>query len=218
MRILLLGAPGAGKGSQAKKLVEKYNVPQISTGDLLRAAVAEGTPLGLQAKEIINAGQLVSDDIVLGMIKDRLSQDDTTHGFILDGFPRNLHQAEALDTLLGELNSPLEASILLDVDNEKLIERIVNRESCGHCGQMFNLISSPPQHSHICDTCGGPLTHRDDDNENTVRDRLDVYTKQTAPLVDYYEKQNKLVKIDGMGEIDDIFNSLLNVVKKYQHG
>ena len=217
MRILLLGAPGAGKGSQAKKLVAKYNIPQISTGDLLRSAVAEGTPLGLQAKAIINAGRLVSDEIVLGMIKDRLNEDDTVNGFILDGFPRNQHQAEALDSLLEEMHTPLETAILIDVDNEKLIERIVNRESCGHCGQMFNLVSSPPQHSHICDNCGGPLTHRDDDNENTVRNRLDIYNEQTAPLVSYYLKQDKLIKIDGMGKIDDIFVCLTEVVKKYVH-
>jgi adenylate kinase len=216
MRILLLGAPGAGKGSQAKKLVKKYNIPQISTGDLLRAAIAEGTPLGLRAKDTINAGKLVSDDIVLGMIRERISQDDTVNGFILDGFPRNIHQAEALDKLLENLHIPLETAILIDVDDKLLIQRIVNRESCVNCGQMFNLISSPPKHEHICDACGGELYHRDDDNEDTVRSRLQVYKDQTEPLVDFYQKQGKLIAVDGTGKVDDIFTHVVEVVKPYE--
>lgn len=216
MRILLLGAPGAGKGSQAKFLVKKYNIPQISTGDLLRAAVAEKTPLGLQAKAAIDAGQLVSDDIVLGMINERLKQSDTESGFILDGFPRNIPQAQALDKLLDSLHTPLETAIQIDVSDDLIIERIVNRESCINCGQMYNLISSPPQKEHVCDICGSDLIHRDDDNEETVKSRLDVYHKQTEPLIDYYKAQNKLVNIDGSGNVKDIFTCVLDIVKKYE--
>ena len=216
MRILLLGAPGAGKGSQAKFLVKKYNIPQISTGDLLRAAVADKTPLGLQAKAAIDAGQLVSDDIVLGMINERLTQPDTESGFILDGFPRNILQAQALDKLLDSLDTPLETAILIDVADDLIVQRIVNRESCINCGQMYNLISSPPQKEHVCDICGSDLIHRDDDNEETVKSRLDVYHKQTEPLVDYYDKQHKMVKIDGSGDVKDIFTCVLDIVKKYE--
>jgi len=216
MRILLLGAPGAGKGSQAKKLIQKYNIPQISTGDLLRAAVAAGTSLGIQAKSAIDAGELVSDDIVLGMIKQRLSEPDTLNGFILDGFPRNLAQANALDTMLNELSIPLETTILIDVADDKIIERIVNRESCADCGQMFNLISAPPKETHICDACGGELTHRADDNIETVSKRLDVYREQTMPLIDYYDKQNKMIKINGDGKVDDIFVCVMSIVEQYE--
>jgi len=215
MRILLLGAPGAGKGSQAKMLVEKYKTPQISTGDLLRAAVAEGTEIGKQAQKLIDAGQLVPDAMVLGMIKDRLQEDDAKNGFILDGFPRNQAQAIALDELLETLNWPLEAAILLDVDNEKLVQRITARESCEDCGQMYNLISSPPVNEGICDKCGGKLIHRADDNEETIRKRLDIYVEQTTPLIEYYQYQHKLFKIDGMGEIERIFDSMCKIVENY---
>ena len=217
MRILLLGAPGAGKGSQAKKLTQKYNIPQISTGDLLRAAVAAETTLGLQAKTIIESGELVSDDIVLGMIKQRLSEPDTTNGFVLDGFPRNISQAEALDELLNELHTPLETTILINISDQKIIERIINRESCTNCGQMYNLISSPAKQDHVCDVCGGILLHRADDNNETVNKRLKVYHDQTEPLIEYYDKQNKMITIDGTGKVDDIFVCVLSVVKQYEN-
>lgn len=215
MRIILLGAPGSGKGTQAKMLVEKYQIPQISTGDLLRAAVAAGTPLGLRAKEIMEAGHLVSDDIVLGMIKERLAEDDAKKGFILDGFPRTIVQAEALDDMLKELEWPLESAILMNVDYEKIVQRITGRRTCADCGQMFNTHTSPPQKTDICDKCGGKLTHRADDVEETVRKRLEVYDEQTSPLAAYYDAQNKLKTIEADGEIDDIFAALCAIIDQF---
>lgn len=212
MRIILLGAPGSGKGTQAKKLVEKYHVPQISTGDLLRAAVAAGTPLGQLAKSIMEAGQLVSDDIVLGMIKERLAEDDARAGFILDGFPRTLVQAQALDELLDELGWPLDGAILIDVDYEKIVRRITGRRTCRNCGQVYNVYTSPPKVEGVCDKCGGPLEQRADDTEETVRKRLQVYDQQTAPLIDYYRRQGKLHRIQGNGDIDEIFSDLCALI------
>ncbi len=212
MRIILLGAPGSGKGTQAKKLVEKYHVPQISTGDLLRAAVAAGTPLGRQAKSIMEAGQLVSDDIVLGMIKERLAEDDARAGFILDGFPRTLVQAQALDQLLDELGWPLDGAILIDVDYEKIVRRITGRRTCRDCGQVYNIYTSPPRVDGVCDKCGGPLQQRADDTEETVRKRLQVYDQQTAPLIDYYRQQGKLHRVQGDGDIDEIFTALCALI------
>lgn len=212
MRIILLGAPGSGKGTQAKMLVEKYNVPQISTGDLLRAAVAAGTPLGQQAKAVMEAGQLVSDELVLGMIKERLGEADAKNGFILDGFPRNQAQAEALDVLLEELKWPLEAAVAIHVDNEALVQRIVGRRSCKDCGQVYNVFTTPPQKEDVCDKCGGELVHRADDNEETIRKRLDVYEEQTAPLMAYYKGQSKLHEIEGVGDISEIFAKVCAVI------
>jgi adenylate kinase len=212
LRIVLIGAPGSGKGTQAKKLVEKYKVPQISTGDLLRAAVAAQTPLGLQAKAAMDAGQLVSDQIVLSMIEERLAQDDTQNGFILDGFPRNLPQAAALDTLLNRLGSPLEAAILIDVDFDLLLQRIAGRRTCSSCGQMYNLYTSPPKMDGHCDLCGGTLHHRADDNEDTISNRLRVYETQTEPMITHYRIQGKLSTIDGSGDIDRIFLRLCKVI------
>ncbi len=212
MRIILLGAPGSGKGTQAKLLVEKYAIPQISTGDLLRAAVAAGTDLGKQAKVIMEQGQLVPDELVLGMIKERLAEDDAKNGFILDGFPRNLAQAEALDKLLVELSASLEGAILFDVDFDLLVQRITGRRSCGSCGQVFNVYFSPPAKDGVCDKCGGELTHRADDNEETIRSRLDVYRGQTEPLVEYYKQQGKLREVNAVGEIDEIFSNLTKIV------
>lgn len=212
MRIVLIGAPGSGKGTQAKKLVAKYKVPQISTGDLLRAAVAAQTPLGLQAKAAMDAGQLVSDQLVLGMIEERLAQDDTQNGFILDGFPRNLPQAAALDTLLNRIGSPLQGAILIDVDFDSLIQRIAGRRTCSSCGQMYNLYTSPPKMDGHCDLCGGTLHHRADDNEDTISNRLRVYETQTEPMITHYRIQGKLASIDGSGDIDRIFLRLCKVI------
>ena len=215
MRILLLGAPGSGKGTQAKMLAAKYQIPQISTGDLLRAAVKEGTPLGQQAKAIMDAGQLVSDDLVLGIIKQRLSQQDAQNGFILDGFPRTLIQAQALDALLKALNLSLDSSIAFQVDTEMLIKRITGRRTCSGCGQMFNIYTSPPKTDGICDQCGGQLTHRSDDNEETIRERLEVYKSQTEPLVSYYSEKNKLHEIQADGDIHAIFGSLSQLIDRF---
>jgi len=216
LRIVLIGAPGSGKGTQAKKLVTNYKVPQISTGDLLRAAVAAQTPLGLQAKAAMDAGQLVSDQIVLDMIAERLSESDTQNGFILDGFPRNIPQAIALDEMLLNMGKPLQAAILIDVDFDLLIQRIVGRRTCTSCGQMYNIFSSPPKMDDHCDECGGTLHHRADDNEQTISNRLRVYELQTAPLIEHYSQQNKLKRIDGIGEIDDIFLRLCNAVDEVE--
>ena len=214
MRIILLGAPGTGKGTQAKMLVEQYQVPQISTGDLLRASVAAGTEIGNKIKTIIDAGQLVSDELVLKMIKERLSEDDAKSGFILDGFPRNEAQAIALDELLDTLNWPLQAAIAIHVNDEQLIQRITSRRSCKDCGQVFNLLTTPPKQDNICDKCGGELIHRADDNEETIRKRLEVYNKQTKPLMKYYQHQNKLFEVDGTGEISDIFSGICSIINK----
>ncbi|MDH5219183.1 MAG: adenylate kinase [Gammaproteobacteria bacterium] len=212
MRIILLGAPGSGKGTQAKMLVEKYQIPQISTGDLLRAAVTAGTPLGRQAKEIIEGGNLVSDEIVLGMIRERLNEADAQKGFILDGFPRTLGQAEALDPMLSELNWAIDSTILLEVDPELVVKRITGRRTCADCGQMYNIYFSPPAQADKCDKCSGELAHRADDTEETVRTRLSIYDEQTAPLIGYYEQQTKLKRVKAIGEINDIFVNLCKVI------
>lgn len=212
MRIVLLGAPGSGKGTQAARLVEHYKVPQIATGDLLRAAVAAGTELGKKAKSAMDEGQLVSDDIVLGMIRERLAQPDTQRGFILDGFPRNIAQAEALDEMLEDLGRPLELGILIDVPLDKLMKRLTGRMTCKHCGAVFNRYTNPPESDHRCDFCQHELVQRDDDNEETVRRRLEVFKEQTAPLVAYYERDGRLARVDGEREIDQIAADLREVL------
>jgi len=214
MRIILLGAPGSGKGTQAQMLVEKYQIPQISTGDLLRAAVSAGTELGKKAKNVMDAGQLVSDDIVLGMIKERLGETDAKNGFILDGFPRNETQAIALDELLAGLNWPLESAILINVDKEQIVQRIVGRRTCADCKQVYNTFTSPSLKEDVCDKCGGELTHRADDNEETIRKRLDVYDEQTSPLIEYFNKQNKLHSVEGTGDMKNIFTSICQILDK----
>jgi len=205
MRIVLLGAPGAGKGTQAKKLVEKYALPQISTGDLLRAAVAAGTALGKEAKAFMDRGELVSDGVVLGMVQERLKQDDCKKGYILDGFPRNTAQAEALDKMLASMNMSLTGALSVDVPFEDLMKRLTGRRTCKACGQMYNIYFGPPKKEGVCDKCGGELFQRDDDKEATIKKRLDVYSAQTAPLFDYYSKKGILKSVDGTGSIDAIF-------------
>ena len=218
MRIVLIGAPGGGKGTQAKLLVEKFGIPQISTGDLLRAAVKAGSALGMQAKQAMDAGQLVSDEIVLGMIKERLAQSDTQNGFILDGFPRNIPQAEALDDMLDEVGKPLQAGLLIDVEFNILMQRLTGRRTCGSCGQMYNVHTSPPRIEGRCDKCGGGLEHRADDNEETISKRLGVYEAETAPLVDYFRKQGKLRTVRGVGEVDSIFAAIQRVLESLPSG
>ncbi len=213
MRIVLLGAPGSGKGTQAKLLIDKYNVPQISTGDLLRAAVAAQTPLGRQAKAIMDAGQLVPNDIVLGMIRERLQNPDARNGFILDGFPRNIEQAEALDELLAGMGKPIEAALLIDVDFESLMQRLTGRLTCESCGAVYNRFTNPPVIDGECDKCGGKLHHRSDDNEDTIGKRLRVYESQTQPLINFYSQQNKLSSVTGKGDINDIFSKIVSVLK-----
>ena len=213
MRIVLLGAPGSGKGTQAKLLVDKYKIPQISTGDLLRAAVAAKTDLGRKAKAVMEAGQLVSDDIVLGIIQERLAKPDAKGGFILDGFPRNIPQAQALDAMLARLGQPLQLALLVDVDDAVLMKRLTGRRNCGSCGAIYNIYFSPPKTPGKCDHCGGILQHRSDDNEETVRNRLKVYHEQTSPLVSYYKAQGKLRTVRGVGGIADIFRNICTVIE-----
>jgi adenylate kinase len=208
MRIVLLGAPGSGKGTQSQRLVERLGIPQISTGDLLRAAVANGTELGVKAKEAMDAGRLVDDDIVLGMIRERLGEPDAQPGFILDGFPRNIAQAEALDSLLEELGKPLDSVVQMDVDYGELTRRIAGRRSCSNCGRVFNLLTCPPgqAENETCPKTGGPhqLFQRPDDNEATVAERLKVYDQKTKPLIDFYREHGILRSIDAEGDLDEV--------------
>jgi len=204
MRLVLIGAPGSGKGTQAKFLTEKYNIPQVSTGDLLRAAVAAQTPLGRQAKAVMDAGQLVPNDIVIGMIRERIMRPDAENGFILDGFPRNLEQAEALDALLASLGQPIDAVLQINVDFDLLMQRMVGRLTCLSCGALFNSFTNPPAIDSQCDLCGGTLHHRSDDNEETIDRRLRVYETHTQPLTAYYSNKGNLHAIDGQGTVEEI--------------
>ncbi len=212
MRIVLLGAPGAGKGTQAKKLVEKYGIPQISTGDILRKAVADGTPLGKEAKAYMDKGELVPDSVVIGLVKERLTRDDCKKGFILDGFPRNTAQAEVLDKVLEETNIPLQVALCVDVDMDILMKRLTGRRTCRQCGQMYNIYFSPSQKEGVCDKCGGELYQRDDDKEETIRRRLEVYEAQTAPLIEYYKNKGILKTVEGTGDIDEIFAKICSIL------
>jgi adenylate kinase len=212
MRIVLLGAPGSGKGTQSQRLVERHGIPQISSGDLLRAAVANGTPLGLEAKSAMDRGLLVADNIVLGMIRERLAEPDAQRGFILDGFPRNIDQATALDTMLGEVGKPLDAVVLMEVDNAELARRISGRRTCADCGRVFNLFTAPSTQaqSEPCPKTGAPhrLTQRPDDNEATVADRLKVYDEKTRPLIVFYDNRGLLRTIRAEGDVDEITRRL----------
>jgi|Deesub1362B_J571_1020462.scaffolds.fasta_scaffold00104_22 adenylate kinase len=212
MRIVLLGAPGAGKGTQAKKMVEKYGIPQISTGDILRKAVADGTPLGKEAKQYMDKGELVPDSVVIGLVKERLAQDDCKKGFILDGFPRNTSQAETLDKVLEEMGVPLQVALSVDVDFDVLMKRLTGRRTCRQCGQMYNIYYNPPKQEGVCDKCGGELYQRDDDKEETIRKRLEVYEAQTAPLIEYYDKKGILKRVNGVGNIDEIFANICAIL------
>jgi adenylate kinase len=208
----MLGAPGSGKGTQSKLIVERYKLPQISTGDLLRDAVASGSTLGRQAKVAMDAGQLVSDEIVLAIIRARVIQPDAKKGFILDGFPRNLAQTEALDLLLAGLGQPVSLAMLIAVDVDALLQRLVGRRTCLSCGQMYNIYYAPPHIDGRCDACGGKLRHRADDNEEIIGNRLRVFETHTMPVLEYYEGQGKLRTIQGVGEISDIFKAVCKVV------
>ncbi len=199
MNIVLLGAPGAGKGTQAAKLVEEFKMPHISTGDMLRAAVKAGTPLGKKAKTYMDAGELVPDDVIIGLVIDRLQEPDTDVGFILDGFPRTSAQAVALDAELGKLERPLDAALLVDVDPEVIIKRLTSRRMCKECGYIGSVADES------CPKCGGEMYQRDDDNEATVRNRLEVYEKSTSPLIDYYRGSELLVSIDGDRNPDEVY-------------
>jgi adenylate kinase len=214
MRIVLLGAPGSGKGTQSQRLVQRFDIPQISTGDLLRSAVKRGTPLGVAAKGAMDAGKLVADSIVLGMIRERLADADAASGFILDGFPRNIAQAEALDAMLKDLGKPLTSVVQMEVPYAELTRRIAGRRSCQNCGRVFNIYSMPVGAPLVCPSCvGNPaLFQRPDDNEATVVERLKVYESQTRPLIQYYTKQGLLQSIDAQGDVDSITALLVHVL------
>lgn len=213
MRIVLIGPPGSGKGTQAKYLIEKYNIPQVSTGDLLRAAVEARTPLGRQAKAVMDAGQLVPNDLVVGMIRERITRPDADNGFILDGFPRNIVQAEELDLLLNQLGRPIDVVLQFNVDFDLLIQRMVGRLTCISCGELFNSFTNPAAIDDRCDHCGGPLHHRSDDNVETIDRRLRIYSTQTAALSDLYKQQNKLHLIEADGEIEDVTKRIKSALR-----
>lgn len=213
MNLILLGAPGAGKGTQSKLLQEKWKIPQISTGDMLRAAKQAKTPLGLQAESYMNAGKLVPDEVVIGLIRERLAQPDTREGFILDGFPRTVAQAEALGALLKELNRSLGAVVNLAVPEAELVERLTGRRTCSKCGTGYHLHFSPPKREGVCDRCGGELIQREDDQEATIRKRLKVYEEQTAPLVDYYQRADLLRESAGIGTTEEVFGRLVGILE-----
>jgi adenylate kinase len=208
MRIVLLGAPGSGKGTQARKLEAEKGIPQISTGDMLREAVTAGTRFGAQAKETMAAGPLVSDGIVLGILSERLARPDAADGFILDGFPRTKKQAADLEELLDELGAPLDAALLLDVDFDNLMKRLTGRRTCSATGKLLNIYFSPQEEIDECLNAGGKLIQREDDNEATIRSRLDVYREQTEPVIDYYRERDKLRVVDAEGSIDEIYARL----------
>lgn len=214
MKLILLGPPGAGKGTQAKRIEEAKGLVQLSTGDMLRAAVAAGSEIGLKAKTVMDAGNLVSDDIVVAIISDRLDEDDVKNGFILDGFPRTVAQAEALDAMLADKGMKLDAVVEMKVDDEALIERIVGRYTCAECGKGYHDKYEKPEKDGVCDKCGSTnFKRRADDNEETVRSRLEAYHAQTAPLLPYYGEKGVLRTVDGMADIDDVarqINEVLN--------
>ena len=213
MNLMLLGAPGAGKGTQAKFLIEKFGIPQISTGDILRAAVKEGTPMGVKAKECMESGALVSDDIIVGIIEDRLAKEDCQKGFILDGFPRTIRQAESLEVVLAKMGKKLEKVISLTVPDSDLIERLTGRRVCTACGASFHISFNKSKAEGICDYCGAELVQRKDDNIETVSNRLEVYKSQTAPLIDFYKNRGVYFELNGAQDIDKINGDIISIVE-----
>ncbi|MED1438027.1 adenylate kinase [Aeribacillus composti] len=212
MNLVLMGLPGAGKGTQAEKIVEKYNIPHISTGDMFRAAIKDGTELGLQAKSYMDKGELVPDEVTIGIVRERLGKNDTDKGFLLDGFPRTVAQAEALEQILKELNKEIDYVINIHVDQEILMERLTGRRICKNCGATYHLVFNPPREEGICDKCGGNLYQRADDNAETVGNRLEVNLKQTKPLLDFYKSKGYLKNIDGQQEINKVFEDICNLL------
>ena len=212
MRLILLGPPGAGKGTQAKMLKEKFRKPQISTGDILRKSVREDTELGRQAKIFMNAGKLVQDDVVVGLIRERIGEEDCQNGFILDGFPRTIIQAEKLTETLKEMNLSIDTVVDFQVDTDELVNRLTGRSTCSGCGAMFHKISRPPLKIGICDGCGGSLYQRDDDKEETIKKRMEVYQNETAPLREFYRKQGNLKIAQGSGTVEEVFSRVCAMV------
>lgn len=213
MNIILLGPPGAGKGTQAERLTKDFNIPQISTGDIFRSALAQGTPLGLEAKKYMDAGELVPDELVVRIVEERLGQDDCANGFILDGFPRSTEQADALDRFLNEKGSGIDAILNIDADQEIIIRRLTGRRVCRECGFNYNVNSRMPEDGVTCEQCGGELYHRDDDNEGTIKNRLKVYQEQTEPLIEYYSRDGKMITLDGSRDADIVYEEIMKAIR-----
>lgn len=212
MKIVMLGAPGAGKGTQAKQIADKYQVPHISTGDIFRANIKEGTSLGKKAKEYMDQGLLVPDELVIDLVVDRLAQEDCKSGYVLDGFPRTIPQAESLDKALENLGSKLDYAIDVDVPDEVIISRMSGRRACLSCGATYHIVNLPPKKEGVCDKCGKELVLREDDKPETVEKRLDVYHEQTQPLIDYYQNKNILKKVDGTQDMQVVFNAIVEIL------
>lgn len=213
MNLVLFGPPGAGKGTQAQFIVERFGVPQISTGDMLRAAVKAQSPLGLKAKAIMDEGGLVPDDVVLGIVRERLAQTDCASGFVLDGFPRTIPQAEALGSILAEMGKSIDHVVSLDVDNGEIVKRLSGRRTCSACGKVYHVLNAPSRLPGVCDVCGGSLQQREDENEATVVNRLAVYDQQTAPLKAYYENSGFLRHVNGCGAIQEIQRQIVALLE-----
>jgi adenylate kinase len=213
MIILFLGAPGAGKGTQASIIAKKLGIPHISTGDIFREAVSKGTELGKKAKEYMDRGELVPDEIVIGIVKERIVADDCKNGFVLDGFPRTVAQAEALDQVLSEIDRKIDYVLNIVVSEDEVVKRLTGRRTCKNCGAVYHVIFNPPQKEGVCDVCGGELYQRDDDKEETVRNRLRVYFEKTAPLIDYYRNKGVLVDINGEQTVDEVTKEIERVIR-----
>ncbi|AYA74131.1 adenylate kinase [Bacillus sp. Y1] len=214
MNLVLMGLPGAGKGTQAEKIVEKYSIPHISTGDMFRAAMKEGTELGLKAKSFMDQGALVPDEVTIGIVRERLSKDDCQKGFLLDGFPRTVAQAEALENMLTGLNKKIDYCLNIDVDQSILMERLTGRRICKECGATYHLVFNPPAKEDTCDRCGGELYQRADDNEETVHNRLEVNIQQSEPLLHFYETKGYLKNINGQQDINEVFNDIDSLLRE----
>ena len=212
MNIILLGPPGAGKGTQAARIIEKYNVPHISTGDIFRENIKEGTPLGQKAQEYMNKGELVPDSLVIEIATDRLTKDDCKEGFLLDGFPRTVEQAEALDKFLADAGKKVDHVLDMDVAPEILMERLTGRRVCKSCGATYHVTNIPPKVEGVCDSCGGQLYQRDDDTAETVGNRIEVYNAQTKPLIEYYEKAGNISHLDGSASLEDLFAEIVKIL------
>ena len=212
MKIIMLGAPGAGKGTQAKKIAEKYQIPHISTGDIFRANIKGGTELGMKAKTFMDQGMLVPDEITIGMLMDRIGQEDCANGYVLDGFPRTIPQAESLTKALAERGEKVDYAINVDVPDENIINRMSGRRACLGCGATYHIKFNPPVKEGVCDTCGQELVLRDDDKPETVKKRLDVYHQQTQPLIDYYKHAEVLAEVDGTQPMDAVFQGIVEIL------
>lgn len=212
MKIIMLGAPGAGKGTQAKQIADKYHIPHISTGDIFRANIKNGTELGKKAKEYMDRGALVPDELTCDLVMDRIAQDDAKNGFVLDGFPRTIPQAEALTAALEKIGQKMDFAIDVDVPDENIVNRMSGRRACLNCGATYHIVSIPPKKEGICDRCGNEIVLRDDDKPETVQKRLTVYHEQTQPLIDYYKKQGILKSVDGTVPMDEVFRSIVAIL------